>query len=221
MVVGSPDAGSIIRALGQPFTIVLHRPSGRGWHEPQALLDSGGYHQCGNASSRPLGGMAGNGRALRRVCRGRFFVIINAVTVTYFGPAVLRVEKAPVSPGDPSSLTWIRLSKLPQRHGQVAKLTQGEKNQRQDEDRNAYLMKAVPVPSQGEPVFARRGRIETGNLVVDGNQAGHCEDDGKRDQRGARVDPGTAGATAKNAFRNAQNEHGEIPKRHDEPEQPR
>jgi hypothetical protein len=203
MVVGSPDAGSIIRALGQPFTIVLHRPSGRGWRERKLFWIPANITNVVTLllalwAAWPVTG-----------ARYAAFVAVasssssNAVTVTYFGPAVLRVEKAPVSSGDPSSLTWIRLSKLPQRYGQVAELTQGEKNQRQDEDRNAYLMKAVPVPSQGEPVFGRRGRIETGNLVVDGNQAGHCEDDGKRDQRGARVDPGTAGATAKNAFRNA------------------
>jgi hypothetical protein len=40
-----------------------------------------------------------------------FFAIINAVTIGYFGPAVLRVERYSVAPDAPSSLRWVRLSR--------------------------------------------------------------------------------------------------------------
>jgi hypothetical protein len=37
---------------------------------------------------------------------------INAVTVVFFAPAVLKVEKDGVNAGDPSSIRWVRLSRL-------------------------------------------------------------------------------------------------------------
>ncbi len=40
-----------------------------------------------------------------------FFAIINTVTVAYFAPAVLRLEKASAPPDDPSSLAWVRRSR--------------------------------------------------------------------------------------------------------------
>lgn len=40
-----------------------------------------------------------------------FFAIINTVTVAYFAPAVLRVEKVSVPPEDPSLLAWVRRSR--------------------------------------------------------------------------------------------------------------
>jgi hypothetical protein len=40
------------------------------------------------------------------------FVVINAATVGYFAPAVLRVEREGIRPNDPSSRTWVRLSRL-------------------------------------------------------------------------------------------------------------
>ena len=39
------------------------------------------------------------------------FAVINAVTVAYFGPAVLRVEKVSVPPDDPASFAWVRRSR--------------------------------------------------------------------------------------------------------------
>jgi len=39
------------------------------------------------------------------------FAIINVVTVVYFGPAVLRVEKVSVPPNDPASFAWVRRSR--------------------------------------------------------------------------------------------------------------
>ena len=39
------------------------------------------------------------------------FAVINGVTVTYFGPAVLRVERSSVPADDPSSLAWVRRSR--------------------------------------------------------------------------------------------------------------
>jgi hypothetical protein len=40
------------------------------------------------------------------------FAIINAVTIGYFAPAVLRVERNSVSPDAASSFQWVRLSRL-------------------------------------------------------------------------------------------------------------
>jgi hypothetical protein len=40
-----------------------------------------------------------------------FFAIINAVTIGYFGPAVLRVERYSVSPDAASSWRWVQLSR--------------------------------------------------------------------------------------------------------------
>ncbi len=40
------------------------------------------------------------------------FLVINAVTVGYFAPAVLQVEKWGAPPDDPSSRKWVRLSRL-------------------------------------------------------------------------------------------------------------
>ena len=39
------------------------------------------------------------------------FAVINLVTVSYFGRAVLRVEKSAPPPDDPSSLAWVRRSR--------------------------------------------------------------------------------------------------------------
>jgi hypothetical protein len=39
------------------------------------------------------------------------FGAINLVTVAYFGPAVLRVEKSAPPPNDPKSLAWVRRSR--------------------------------------------------------------------------------------------------------------
>jgi hypothetical protein len=39
------------------------------------------------------------------------FATINAVTIAYFGPAVLRVEKLSVPSDDPASLAWVRRSR--------------------------------------------------------------------------------------------------------------
>jgi len=39
------------------------------------------------------------------------FALINTVTIAYFGPAVLRVEKASTAPDDPASLAWVRRSR--------------------------------------------------------------------------------------------------------------
>jgi hypothetical protein len=40
------------------------------------------------------------------------FAVINAVTISYFAPRVLRVEKESVPPDDLSSYCWTRLSRL-------------------------------------------------------------------------------------------------------------
>jgi hypothetical protein len=40
-----------------------------------------------------------------------FYAVINVVTVGFFGPAVLRVEKSGVAPNDPASIRWVRLSR--------------------------------------------------------------------------------------------------------------
>jgi hypothetical protein len=40
-----------------------------------------------------------------------FSVAINAVTIVFFAPAVLRVEKEGVAANDPSSVRWVRLSR--------------------------------------------------------------------------------------------------------------
>jgi hypothetical protein len=55
--------------------------------------------------------MADHGCANRRGDCGRTFLLINLVTVTYFGPAVLRVEKVSPPPDDPVSLKWVRRSR--------------------------------------------------------------------------------------------------------------
>jgi len=39
------------------------------------------------------------------------FAVVDLVTVAYFGPAVLRVEKSFPPPSDPSSLAWVRRSR--------------------------------------------------------------------------------------------------------------
>ncbi len=39
------------------------------------------------------------------------FAVINGVTVAYFAPAVLRMERESVPPEDPSSFAWVRLSR--------------------------------------------------------------------------------------------------------------
>jgi hypothetical protein len=40
-----------------------------------------------------------------------FYAVINALTVGFFGPAVLRVEKQGVATNDPASIRWVRLSR--------------------------------------------------------------------------------------------------------------
>ena len=40
------------------------------------------------------------------------FFAINAVTVAYFAPAVLRVERVGAKPDDPTSQRWVALSRL-------------------------------------------------------------------------------------------------------------
>jgi hypothetical protein len=40
------------------------------------------------------------------------FFAINAVTVVFFAPAVLRVERNGVAPNDPASRRWVKLSRL-------------------------------------------------------------------------------------------------------------
>src|SRR4051812_24575088 len=39
------------------------------------------------------------------------FIVINAVTIAYFAPAVLRVERHSATADDPASLRWVRLSR--------------------------------------------------------------------------------------------------------------
>jgi hypothetical protein len=41
-----------------------------------------------------------------------FFLLINAVTVGYFAPAVLRVEKEGIEPNAPAARRWVQLSRL-------------------------------------------------------------------------------------------------------------
>jgi hypothetical protein len=40
-----------------------------------------------------------------------FYILITLVTVRYFAPAVLKVERDSVEPNAPSSLTWVRRSR--------------------------------------------------------------------------------------------------------------
>jgi hypothetical protein len=40
-----------------------------------------------------------------------FYAVINAVTVCFFAPAVLQVEKNGVADNDPTSIRWVRLSR--------------------------------------------------------------------------------------------------------------
>jgi hypothetical protein len=40
-----------------------------------------------------------------------FYAVINAVTVWFFAPAVLQVEKNGVAANDPTSIRWVRLSR--------------------------------------------------------------------------------------------------------------
>jgi hypothetical protein len=51
---------------------------------------------------------AARNAALAALC---LFGIINAATIGYFAPAVLRVERHSVSPDAPSSWRWVRLSR--------------------------------------------------------------------------------------------------------------